>query len=121
MARISVVQHNGQTVLLQDFSNLREGDDYRRCVAEAKAYIGRQAPASVRSVFDATGAVYNAQVLAELKDFTAFNKPFMKASAVVGVEGILGIALLAVEKFSGRSFRRFKDRAAALDWVAAQP
>lgn len=121
MERISVVQHQGQTVLVQDFTGLREGDDYRRALSEAKAYIGRQPPASVRSVFDATGAVYNAAVIAELKDFTAFNKPFMKASAVVGVEGILGIALLAVEKFSGRTFKRFKDRAAALDWVVAQP
>lgn len=121
MGRITRIEHQGKPILLLDFSGLRDGEEFTRVVAEAKAYIASQPPSSVRSLFDATGAVYNAAVMAELKSFTAHNKPYVKASAVVGVEGILSIALMAVSKFSRRSFHLCKDRASALDWLAAQP
>jgi len=58
--------------------------------------------------------------VAALKEFTKHNEPYMKASTVVGIEGILGIALMAVSRFSGRLFKTFKDRPSAMDWVVEQ-
>jgi hypothetical protein len=39
---------------------------------------------------------------------------------VVGIEGLLNIALTAVSKFSGRTFKTFKDRPSAMDWLVEQ-
>lgn len=121
MGRIGTVVHKGKTILLQDFAGLRGGQEFQGAIAEAKRYIASQPPGSVLSVFDATGTVYNAETLATIKDFTQHNGPYMKASAVVGIAGILSIALMAVSKFSGRRFQTFPDRAAAMDWLAEQP
>jgi hypothetical protein len=121
MGRIGTVEHLGKRILLMDFTGLRPGEEFERSIAEAKAYIAGQPAKSVRSVFDATGAVYNATALGVLKDFTKHNEPHMRASAVVGVEGLLNVALVAVSKFTGRTFKTFPDRRSAMDWLVEQP
>ena len=121
MGRISEVMHEGKRILIQDFSNMRPGEEFRRGIAEAKAFIAGQPPKSVLSVFDATQAFYDTEVLVELKDFTKHNEPYIKASAVVGVTGVASIAVMAVSRFSGRTFKIFDDRVSAMDWLVAQP
>jgi hypothetical protein len=121
MGRINVVEYKGKRILVQDFSGARAGEEFDRSIAEAKAFIASQPAKSILSLFDATKAIYNTAVLTVLKEFTKHNEPYMKASAVVGVEGILSIALLAVSTFSGRTFKSFADRQSAMDWLAEQP
>jgi hypothetical protein len=120
MSRVSFVEHQGKRIFVMDFSHLRPGDEFLASVAEAKAWFASQPPKSALSIFDATGAVYNLEVVSVLKDFTKHNEPFVKASTVVGVEGLLNIALSAVSKFSGRTFKTFKDRPSAMDWLVEQ-
>jgi hypothetical protein len=120
VGRIQIVQHKGKDILIQDFSGLKPGEEFRTGIGEARTYIASQPPKSVLSVFDGTGAIYNAEVVAALKEFTKHNEPYMKASTVVGIEGILSIALMAVSRFSGRVFKTFKDRQSAMDWLVEQ-
>lgn len=120
MERITVVEHKGKRILVQDFSGVRAGEEFDRGIAEAKAYIASQPAKSVLALFDASKAIYNTATLTALKEFTKHNEPYIKASAVVGVEGILNIALLAVSTFSGRTFKSFADRQSAMDWLAEQ-
>jgi hypothetical protein len=120
MSRISFVEHRGKKIILMDFTNLRPGDEFLAGEAEARAWIASQPPKSVLSIFDATGAVYNMEAIGVLKDFAKHNEPYIKASSVVGVEGLLNIGLMAVSKFTGRTFKTFKDRPSALDWLVEQ-
>lgn len=121
MGRIGTVVHKGKTILVQDFAGLGWGEEFTGAVDEAKRYIAAQPPKSVLSVFDATHAHYNADVLAALKDFAKHNEPYIRASTVVGVEGILSIALMAVSRFSGRTLKPCRDRLTAMDWLVEQP
>jgi hypothetical protein len=120
MSRIGVVEHRGQQILVMDFSHLRPGDQFLAGIAEAKAWIASRPPKSVLSIFDVSHAVYNVDVVNVLKDFTKHNGPYMRASTVVGVEGLLNVALTAVAKFSGRTFKTFDDRQSAMDWLVEQ-
>jgi hypothetical protein len=120
MSRISFVEHRGKRIIVMDFSHLRPGDEFLASVAEAKAWFATQPPKSALSIFDATGAVYNLEVINVLKHFTKHNEPFVKASSVVGIEGLLNIGLTAVSKFSGRTFKAFRDRPSAMDWLVEQ-
>lgn len=120
MSRVSFVEHRGKRIFVMDFSHLRPGDEFLASIAEAKAWFKSQPAKSALSVFDATGAVYNLEVIGVLKDFTKHNEPFIKASSVVGIEGLLNIGLTAVAKFSGRTFKTFKDRPSAMDWLVEQ-
>ena len=118
--RIKVVTHRGKQIFLQDFTNVSPGPEFDALIAEARKYLDSQPPKSVLSLFDGTGGHYNVEVLAALKAYAKANEAYMKASAVMGGEGILGIALMAVARFTGRSFTPFKDRLSAMDWLAEQ-
>jgi len=120
MSRIQTIQHRGKDILIEDFSNITPGDEYRAAIEEARRFIASRPPKSVLALFDATGSRFNAEALGIMKQFTKDNGPYIKASAVVGIEGILSIALMAVSRFSGRTFKTFKDRPSALDWLVEQ-
>lgn len=55
-----------------------------------------------------------------LKEFTASNKPYVKASAVVGIKGLKKMMLDLVSKFSGRTFKQCDTREEAAKWLAQQ-
>jgi hypothetical protein len=59
-------------------------------------------------------------MLTAMKEFTKANTPFIKAAAVVGIDGMLSIALMAVSKFSGRPFNPFPDKQSAMEWLVEQ-
>jgi hypothetical protein len=120
MDRIQVVQHKGKQVLIQDFTGATPGEEFRATLEAAKTYIASQPPKSILSVFDGTGSRYNVEVLSALKDFAKHNEPYMKASSIVGMKGILSIALMGVARFTGRVFKTFEDRQSAMDWLVEQ-
>jgi hypothetical protein len=120
MSRISFVEHRGKKIIVMDFTNLRPGDEFVSGIAEAKAWFASQPPKSALSLLDATGAIYNMDVIGVLKDFAKHNEPYVKASSIVGVEGLLNIGLMAVSKFTGRTFQTFKDHPSAMDWLVEQ-
>jgi hypothetical protein len=53
-----------------------------------------------------------------MKEFTKHNKPYVKASAVVGISGIKKIIFHAVMLFSGRKIHACDTLEQAKDWLA---
>ena len=120
MERVTYIEFGGKNILIEDFSGLRPGGEFRSIIEAAAAIIRSQPPRSVLALVDVSHSTFNAETIGTLKTYTAENEPFIRAAAVVGIEGLLGVALLAVSKFSGRTFGSFQDRPSALDWLIAQ-
>jgi hypothetical protein len=120
MERLQFVTHQGKKILVEDFTNLRTGPDFYESLNKAKALIAQQPPKSVLAVFDVTGTSFNNDTLNAVKEFTKANTPYIKAAAVVGITGLLQVALTAVSKFSGRDFVSFPTRAQAMEWLIKQ-
>ncbi len=120
MERICFVQYQGQSILLEDFSNLRAGKEFLDTLAVAQKTIAAQPPKSVLALLDATGASFNAEILAALKNFVQANTPYIKCATVVGITGLLNVALAAVTKAAGRPLHVFATRQAAMDFLVAQ-
>ncbi len=120
MERVQFKEYNGVKVLVEDFSNIRPGTEFIATVDLAKTLITSQPKGSVRALFDATNGHYDKDVLAKLKEFVQGNTPYMKAVAVVGISGLISVALDMVTRVSGRTFKTFGDRRAALEWLAKQ-
>ncbi len=120
MERITFIEYGGRNILIEDFSGLRPGEEFRVCLEAAAAIIRSQPPRSVLALVDVSHSTFNAETIGTLKTFTTENEPYVRAAAVVGIEGLLGVALLAVSRFSGRTFGSFPDRPSALDWLIAQ-
>lgn len=74
---------------------------------------------SVLILTDATNARYNRQSAAAMKEFAAQNSPFVKASAVVGADGLREVLLDAVRFFTRRPIKACATREEALEWLVA--
>ncbi|HEY3316313.1 MAG TPA: hypothetical protein VGL40_13675 [Bacillota bacterium] len=120
MGRIGFIEHKGKRMMRLDFSHSGDGRAIFGAMDEAKQLISKEPPNSVLTVTDVTGAHYDGEMAAAMKEFTAFNKPYVKAAAVVGVTGLLKILYSAVVRFSGRQLVLFDDLEAAKEWLATR-
>jgi hypothetical protein len=120
MDRVTLLQYKGKTILLEDFSGLRPGPEFMQAINTAQALIARQPPRSVLALLDATGSTFNAETLSRLKDFVQANTPYIKCATVVGITGLLQVALTTLTRVAGRSFHTFPTRQAAMDFLITQ-
>ncbi len=120
MERIKFIDYKDKKILLEDFSGLKPGEEFYEILEEARKTIHSQPASSVLALFDATDAYFDQNVINQMKEFTASNTPYIKASAVVGITGLLKIALMTVTKFAKRDFKPFNTREEALEWLVAR-
>ena len=118
MGRVGFVTHGNATILKVDLSHLANVEDSIATLKEARTLIGKQPPHSVRLLTDVTGASFNPKGVEELKHYSAFVTPYVKASAAIGVSGLGRVIFDAVTKFIGRNIASFDSEAEALDWLA---
>jgi hypothetical protein len=117
MERVQFIQHKGKKILHINFADCK-AEEVLRVIDQAKAVIKTQAQQSVFTLTDVTNAAFNSTVSDAMKEFVVHNKPYVVASAVVGVTGLKQIIYNAVMKFSGRTLTAFDSLAEAKDWLA---
>jgi flavodoxin len=115
MGRINFIDYKGKSILIEDFSNLRPGKEFMDTIEAAQKLIASRPLNSVLAVLDATGTHYDVDIIARMKDFVKANSPYIKNSAVVGVTGLLYIALNTLANAAGRKFPVFQTREEALE------
>jgi len=117
MERVQFIQHKGKKILHINFADCK-ADEVLTVIDQAKLSIRTQAPQSVLTLTDVTNTAFNSKVSDALKEFVMHNKPYVVASAVVGVTGLKQIIYNAVMRFSGRKLTAFDSAAEAKDWLA---
>ena len=120
MERVGFITHDGATILKVDLSHPANVEENLATMRKAKEVIGAQPPRSLLIMTDVTGTLFNIAAVEEMKRYSAFNTPFVKASAVIGISGLARIIYDAVVKVIGRSVATFKTEGEALDWLAKQ-
>jgi len=119
MSRVQFITHKGKKILYFDLSSCKIAE-ISAVVAEATRTVASQPPGSVLALTNVTDTELSKDSSAAIKDFTAHNKPFIKASAVIGVEGLRKVIYNAAMAFSGRQISAFATIEQAKDWLAAQ-
>jgi hypothetical protein len=117
MERVQFIQHKGRKILHLNFADCTS-NEVLEVIEQAKSAIKTQSPQSVYTLTDVTNTAFDSVVSAAMKDFVLHNKPYIVASAVVGVTGLKQIIFNAVMKLSGRKLTAFENIAAAKDWLA---
>ncbi len=120
MDRVGFVRHGGATILKVDLSHPSNVEENLATLKHAKAIVGTHPPKSLLMLTDVTGTVFNPRAVEEMKQYSAFNTPYVKASAVVGLSGVARVIYDAVVRVIGRSVATFDTEAEALDWLAGQ-
>ena len=119
MSRVQFLSHKGKKILYFDLSNCKIAE-IAAVITEAKKAVGSQPQGSVLALTNVTETELSKDSSAIIKDFTAHNKPYIKASAVVGVEGLRKVIYNAAMAFSGRHISAFDTLDKAKDWLATQ-
>lgn len=117
MQRTQFIQAGGKEILFLDFSDCTVGD-LMSAIGEAEKIIKTRPENSLLILTDVTNARFDEQVSARMKEFTKHNKPYVKASAVVGISGLKKIMFDAIMLFSGRKIHACDTVEQAKDWLA---
>jgi len=115
--RIKFINHGNQEILFLNFAKCRI-DEVSTVIEEAKRVIRTRPEKSVLTLVDVTEMRFDDRVTQHMKEFTAHNKPYVRASAVIGVTGLKKIILDAVMLFSKRKFHTFDTVEQAKTWLA---
>jgi len=120
MERVQIVNHHGKEIVLVDLSNCQPDETSLKILPEAAKVIRKGAEKSKLVLTDVSNATYNKQVADAIKDFTSNNTPYVKASAVVGADGVRLVLLQTVIFITRRELKACATRQEALDWLASK-
>ena len=119
MAGIQFIEHRGKRILLLDFSGVRDTQLALQLIEQARALVAAQPQRKdLLTVTDVKGMVYNDEINKAFLGLGKDNAPWVRASAICNTSDIGRLITRANNITTGRSFRLFDSRAAALDWVA---
>lgn len=120
MAEVKWIEHKGKRILLMDFSNSEKPDILRIC-NEVPEITAKEPPLSALGIVDVTGSKFDGDISEAFKQMAEKDKPYMKMTAVVGVDGLKMIIFKIVLKFTGRTNLVLKNsREEAKDWLVTQ-
>jgi hypothetical protein len=114
------IQHKGKRILYMDIAS-QTSAELIDIVERIKPVVVAEPPKSIRCLCSTTGGRFNQEITQVLKEFTKHNEPYIKITALVGVEGLQAIIYKGILLFSGRKNLVLKNsKEAALDWLAEQ-
>jgi hypothetical protein len=125
-ARLRWIEESGQELLFLDLHDMPANEGLRVLDGIPKFLEGR-APGSVLVLADVTNSGYDPAIATRWKAAHLANAPYVRASAVYGLGGIIGVTLrafvhvLAVMKLSRpNELMLFATRDEALAWLQKQ-
>ena len=115
--RIRIIE---QGIVLLDFSGIKEPDKELHHSADAKRVIGAQPPGEALVLTDVTGSSFSQAAIESLKDLVQHNKPYVKASALVGLSALTRVVFRALITLTRREIRVFESRKEAVAYLLSK-
>jgi hypothetical protein len=120
MLRSKIITHQGREILYQDFSGLRTADEVNAVITESRKYFHSQPLGTAMSLANIEEMHFNNQIKDLFMNFVKENKPYMKASAIIGVTGLKQIVFNGIMKLTGRDVKSFNNEDQAKKWLISQ-
>ena len=116
--RLQFEAHQGKRVLIIDYSHCDVGQ-MKELIGITRTLIATQLPNSVLTLSDVTGAIFNIEVVEQIKELTRHNAPYVRKAALVGVTGLQALIYNVVQTFSKRNIPIFSNKQEALKYLLA--
>jgi hypothetical protein len=101
MSGISFIPYKGARIVYQDWSYSKP-DVILDLIERAKGMVVLQPKNSALVLINVKGASFNLEITRALRDFARENTPYVKCSAVYGVEGLQEVIFKGILTFTGR-------------------
>jgi hypothetical protein len=115
--RVRQIEHG---IVLLDLSGVENPDLAVPYVAEARRLIDSQRKGEVLILTDVSNSNFNQAIIDAIRKFAQENKPWAKASAIVGLSPLMRVIYRAVVAFTGREIRVCSTRQEALSYLSAK-
>ncbi len=122
MAGVYDLTYKGKLIVCVDVTDLeiRRKSEFQSVLTKAGEKIRRNSPKSQLIITNVKGTKFDKEMAESMKEYAKGNNPYVKASAVVGLEGLQKIIYMAVKAFTGRDFHIAQSMEEAQEWLAAQ-
>jgi hypothetical protein len=117
MSRVSTREMSGKRIVFQDFRNLASPADAAEAFDESRAMVARQPAGAALVLTDFTGARFNTEMVEAAKRLAADNRPYIRASALVGLSGIQSVLFTGVNRAAERDIKWFDTMEEAESWL----
>lgn len=117
--RVMFTRHKQKEILNLDFSECVY-EELVAHIAKARDIISQQPPNSLLVLTNVTNMHINKDVAKTLREYLELNKPFVKASAVIGITSQTQVLFNTIITLARREIKVFDNEAAAKDWLAEQ-
>jgi hypothetical protein len=101
MASISFIPYKGVRIVYQDCSYSKP-EEILNLIERAKGMVVLQPKNSALVLINVKGASFNLEITKALREFARENTPYVKCSAVYGVEGLQEVIFKGILTFTGR-------------------
>jgi hypothetical protein len=120
MKKTQIVIHQGKNVFYMDFSMLNSVEEISDVMNDAKEFIYKQPLSSIFALSNIDGMHFNNQIKDLFTEFVKNNKPYIKASAIVGITGLKQIVFNGLMRITGRDIKSFSTIEQAKSWLISQ-
>jgi hypothetical protein len=122
--RVQWVEHKGERILLCDYSNIQDEEDFVRTVVETESEVLKQAPGTlILMLIDVSGSRITSKATRRARELAAAARERgipSSPTAIVGVSGPAQQAVVAAMQFLRPDLRTAESVAAAKDWLVSQ-
>jgi hypothetical protein len=117
MSRVDVVEYDGKEIVKADLSSAGV-EEAVTVFQEASDVIKTKARKSVLFLADVADVSYTRETVSGIKNFSMSNNPYIKATAVVGMDAVKQAILSTVRFLSLHEIKSFDTEIEAKDWLA---
>jgi hypothetical protein len=115
--RVRLIEHG---IVLIDLSGVRDPDKELHNAEVARRLVAAQPLGQALVLTDVTGSAFNEAAIEALKKLAASNRPYVKASALVGLSPITRIIFRAVVTLTRRDIRVCNSRVEAIAYLRSR-
>lgn len=117
--RVMFIRHKQKEILQLDFSECSY-EELVALVTKARDIISQQTPNSLLVLTNVADIRVNKDVVKTLREYLELNKPFIKASAVTGVNSQTQVLFNTIITLARRDIKLFDNEEAAKNWLVEQ-
>jgi hypothetical protein len=117
--RLRFIKHKGHAIYVVDLTHCT-AKELLLLLDLVRADIARQAPGSLLTLADLTGAQIDKNVATRMKEVLVLDRPYVKRSAWVGTESLPHVFYEHFKSFSQRELPAFEPREEAMDWLVKE-
>ena len=115
---VDFIEYKGKKILYEDYSESTPAEIIP-LLEKAKKIISSQPEGSVLALINVKNSKFDRALSNAMKDFVKANTPYIRISAVYGMEGLMSAIFSGIVTFTGRkNLKLFDDLDAAKEYLA---